>query len=213
VTSIGRCLGLLLAGALLVAARASAETIVLVGDSISAGAGASSPKRAYAFRLERALVREHRVVNYSRGGWSVAADVGVIDPADVPGAAALAPDVVVLALGTNDYGGGLPLDDFRAGYQAALEALAAVGTVVCVTPYRRSDAWEATRNAAGGVPSDYRAAVRAACEAAGRIPLDGFEALPSQAFLPDGIHPNDAGHSRIAKWLEKALAPILEAGP
>jgi len=202
---------LALACALLVGCAASAETVVLVGDSISAGAGASSPRRAYAFQLEQALSRRHRVVNYSRGGWTVEGNAAVFNPASFPGAAALWPDVVVIALGTNDYGVGVPLDEFSAGYASALDSLASIPTVVCVTPYRRSDLSETTLNAAGLLPSAYRGAVRAACEAAGRIVLDGFEAMPSESLLADGLHPNDAGHARIAKWLEKALRPILDA--
>jgi hypothetical protein len=81
------------------AGAASAGTIVLVGDSISAGVGASSPRQAYAWRLERSLSTRHRVVNYSRPGWSVRGDVGVFNPTNFAGAAALWPDVVVLALG------------------------------------------------------------------------------------------------------------------
>jgi len=195
---------------LLLACAASAETIVLVGDSISAGVGASSPRRAYAWQLERSLSRSHRVVNYSRGGWAVSGEVGISDPANFLGAAALWPDVVVIALGTNDYGVGVPLEDFIAGYEAALQTLGPVETVVCVTPYRRSDLSEATPNTAGLLLDDYRTAVHGVCEADGRIVLDGIEAMPSESMLGDGLHPNDVGHNRIAKWMERELTGILD---
>jgi len=199
-----------LAFSLPLACAASAGTIVLIGDSISAGAGASAPRRAYAWQLERSLSRRHRVVNYARGGGSVRGDVGSVDPADFPGAAALRPDVVVIALGTNDYAVGVPLDEFGAGYEAALQTFRFAETVVCVTPYRRSDLSEATLNSAGSRPDDYRNAVHEVCEADGRRVLDGIEALPSQSMLGDGLHPNDVGHARIAKWLEQELAEILD---
>ncbi len=201
---------LTLACSALLAHTASAATIVLVGDSISAGDGSSSPRRAYAWQLERSLSRRHRVVNYSRGAWSVSGTAGIVDPAHFPGAALLFPAVVVIILGTNDYAVGVPLDAFLAGYQAALGTFGNVETVVCVTPYRRSDLSEATPNSAGLLPLDYREAVRAACEADGRIALDGFEALPSESLLGDGLHPNDAGHHRIAKWLTAELSEILD---
>lgn len=81
-----------------------------------------------------------------------------------------------------------------------------------MTPFRRSDDSEATPDAAGLRPQDYRTAVHDVCEAEGRIPLDGFEALSSEALLADGLHPNDAGHRRMARWLERALRAVLDRG-
>jgi len=120
------------------------------------------------------------------------------------------PNVVVIALGTNDYVSDVSLRKFAAGYRAALNKLSSVATVVCVTPYRRSDRSEARPNAVGLLPNAYREAVRSVCEERGRIVLDGFEALPSESYLADGLHPNDAGHQRIAEWLEQRLIEILD---
>jgi lysophospholipase L1-like esterase len=186
------------------------STLVLLGDSITVGMGASTPEHAYAFRLAEALAARQRVVGYARGAWTVAGRGGFARPAFARGARSLSPDAVVIALGTNDYNLGVPLARFESAYRAILVLFDGVASVVCVTPFRRADADEATPNAAGLLPRDYREAVRAACEAKGRPVLDGFAALPSEAFLADGLHPNDAGHERIAEWLEEGLRETLE---
>jgi lysophospholipase L1-like esterase len=185
------------------------STLVLFGDSITVGAGASTPEHAYAYRLAQALAARHRVVGYARGGWTVAGRRSFAMPAFARGAWTLSPDAVVIALGTNDYSLGVPLARFESAYRAILVLFDGVESVVCVTPFRRSETDEATANPAGLFPRDYRAAVRAVCEAAGRPVLDGFAALPSDAFLADGLHPNDAGHERIAEWLEEGLRGVL----
>jgi lysophospholipase L1-like esterase len=205
---------LLLFATVLAASTAHADgTAVLIGDSIAAGAYATSYRQSYAQRLTSKLADRIRVVNYSRGGWSVAGvSPPFTEPANYEATLALWPSAYILALGTNDYSVSVPLASFGAAYASMLSTLGGFGSasvIVCVTPILRVG--EETLNAAGATLADYRAVIMDECQVAGGVALDAADALTSPKYLTDGLHPGDQGHRKLARWLTKRLAPLWPA--
>jgi lysophospholipase L1-like esterase len=183
-------------------------TLVLIGDSISAGAAASRPDKGYVALLTKRLTG-YSLINYSRGGWSVHATKNYVEPAYIGGVPPLWPNEMVIVLGTNDFSVSEPLAEFRAGYRELLDRLARalvepLRRLFCVTPFPRLD--EDRANTVGHVLDDYRLVVQEECSRASGIPLDGSQAIPaSVAYFSDTIHPNDRGHASIASWLLEQL--------
>lgn len=199
---------------LLIASHAQAGNVVIFGDSISVGASADTGAQAYAARLAGKITTADYLLNYSRGGWAVLGDVGIVDPASVSGLLQMWPHTVIIALGTNDFSVEVPVDDFAVAYASMLARLRAWNAsmkLVCVTPFPRID--EAAN--ADGVPlAAYRSAIETACWNAGGYALDGKSAIPEPItdYLVDGLHPNNAGHRKIANWLWPQLKSILNGG-
>jgi acyl-CoA thioesterase-1 len=116
------------------------------------------------------------------------------------------PDVAVVALGANDGLRGLPTDAMEANLLAIVERLRAAGARVLVAGMQ--------------VPPNYGAAYTRAFQdvfqdvarrtGAALMPflLDGVAADP-RLNLPDGIHPNAAGHRAIAEHVWPHLVALL----
>jgi lysophospholipase L1-like esterase len=103
---------------------------------------------------------------------------------------------------------------FAAGLRAFLAIVRAAHPrtpIVAVSPILRADA-ERTPNKLGATLAELRAAfertIDAAREAGDRALtlVRGLELVPRER-LPDGIHPDDAGHEQLAH----ALGPVLRA--
>jgi lysophospholipase L1-like esterase len=195
---------------------------VLVGDSITAGA-VSGPSpllsgangRGYASRLADALGPRVRVSNLGAGGSTTTAWREEL--AAARGASA-AGDVAVVLLGTNDALAPpsrppAPRAEFAANLRAIASELArGSGVVMLLTPPpapagnpHASPEW--TARLAG-----YRDEVRAACAELERVVCgpDLFTLLDARADFHQGnIHPNAAGHAKIADALAAALRPLL----
>ena len=133
-------------------------------------------------------------------------------------------DVVVVFGGTNDFGhGDAPFGNFSDRtaetfcgalhelYTSLLEKFPGAAIVV-ITPLHR--ATEAVPNMHGKVLKDYVDMIRRAAEYYSLPVLDLYAtygvqpAVPvmMEKFMPDGLHPNDAGHvilaNKIAKFIE-----------
>lgn len=133
-------------------------------------------------------------------------------------------DVVVVFGGTNDFGhGDAPFGDFSDRtaetfcgalhelYTSLLEKYPEA-TIVVITPLHR--ATEAVPNMHGKVLKDYVDMIRRAAEYYSLPVLDLYAAYGVQPavpvmmekFMPDGLHPNDAGHvilaNKIVKFIE-----------
>lgn len=134
-------------------------------------------------------------------------------------------DLIVVFGGTNDFGhGDAPFGDFsdhtvwtfcgalHTLYTALLEKYPEA-TIMVMTPLHRST--EAIPNMHGKVLEDYVDAIRKAAEYYSLPVLDLYAtygvqpAVPvmKEKYMPDGLHPNDAGQmilaNKIAKFIER----------
>lgn len=165
---------------------------VAYGDSVTQGFDASHVGATWAWQLAQAKGWE--LVNLGIGGRACTTS-------DAAAIAACSPDLVTIAIGVNDWQGGVP----PAAYGQRLRALRA--EVARLVPHARiavlSPLWVAPawRPAAATHPlADYRA--EAGPDAiAGELLIDHDPAL----FNPVAVHPNDAGAAQMARRLADLL--------
>ena len=137
------------------------------------------------------------------------------------------PYAVVFA-GTNDYGSNVPLTDadrtsgevvtFRAMFQNTLVELSAkTSNILVIAPIRRENG--ETVNGKNRKLSEYRDAIKEIGTKFGVLYYDGYDmpfnptgttgATNKTAFMPDGLHPNDAGHRKIAACLYEKFKALI----
>jgi acyl-CoA thioesterase-1 len=201
---------LVLAGAILLSAFAAAaetRTVVFLGDSLTAGYGLADPaSEAYPAVIQRRIEAAElpwRVVNAGVSGETSAGGLRRIDwvmrqPVDL----------LVLALGANDGLRGLSPEATRANLQQIIERVRAkrpqakiVIAGMQMPPSYGADYVEGFR------------AIFPTLAEKNAVPLVPFllEGVAAQADLnqADGIHPNPAGHVRMAEAVWKVLRPLL----
>jgi lysophospholipase L1-like esterase len=178
------------------AAQTGGPPILVLGDSISAGAGASTPAQAFPAVLARLLGQP--VATAGESGRNLG---GVARHwAQLRGPR----PVVVVEVGVNDalhYKAGWIGDaaDWQAIYGALIADMraAGVGRVVVVTP------------GPAVVPASDLATLAAYADAARHLDaiiVDTWPGLAAPGMLgADGVHPTDAGHAVIARLIAEAL--------
>ncbi|MCU0840526.1 MAG: arylesterase [Thiobacillaceae bacterium] len=186
------------------AALAAQGTILVYGDSLSAGYGVAR-KESWVTLLEERLARgkfNHRVVNASISGETSAGGASRIGRA----LEQHRPSVLVLALGANDGLRGLPLDQMKANLarivRAAQQRRAQVLLVGMHLPPNYGPAY--TRS----FHESFRELAREQRVAYLPFLLEGFADRP-EYFQADGIHPNAAAQPLILDTVWKSLAPLL----
>lgn len=190
---------LLSAGLCLLMLPASAATILVFGDSLSAGYGLS-PGQGWVSLLAKEMGAKHRIVNASISGETTAGGL-----ARLPDALARhRPDIVVLELGANDGLRGLPLVQMRGNLSKmialAKQSKAKVVLVGMALPPNYGPQYGAEfRKAYADLAKRERLAF---------VPLlvAGFEADLSQ-FQPDGLHPVAAAQPAMMRTV-KAKLPL-----
>lgn len=208
--------------------------INFLGDSITEGVGVADPANTFHQRLKRSAgLAEAR--NYGVGGTRIApqhkmSDIEQWDLDFLMRADAMDPDadMIVVFGGTNDYGhGDAPVGsiDDRTPYSfcGALHVLIRKlydmypgKTIVFMTPTHRlnessprGDGYKAPTLPLSG----YVDVIKDVCRHYAIPVLDLFAVSSIQPdvesqmrlFMPDGLHPNDAGHAIIASRLEGFL--------
>ncbi|PZE34025.1 hypothetical protein DEJ21_14340 [Curtobacterium sp. MCSS17_006] len=181
---------------------ATAEpSVVWLGDSYTAGAGASSPEKAYPALVSAEKNWRSTVVGCGGSGYvnnGTCHENYAVRVADVIKAA---PDVVIVSGGRNDV-------DFPAT-QVAENANTVLSKLQKQLPdakvYVTSPVWDddaAPRNFA-----ELQSAVRASAEEHGATYLEIGEPLAGHAdeVIADGVHPNDKGYRSLADAITKAL--------
>lgn len=132
-------------------------------------------------------------------------------------------DIVVIFGGTNDFGGSDPAlgcmtdrteDTFYGAYHCLIQKLIArypKGKLVIATPLHRltedDDTYNEQAGRRGGTLRRYVQAIREIGEFYGLPVADLYRNCPlqprmpghQQRYMPDGVHPNDAGHVLIAR--------------
>lgn len=177
--------------------------ILILGDSLTEGLGVEK-EDAFPALLDARLRKwrdAYQVVNGGSSGSTSASGVRRLK-----WYAKSQPDMVVLALGSNDGLRGVKVEETRKNVEAAL--------LFC-----REKQWQVVL-AGLKVPPNYGAEYAGDFEriysdlaAKYKLPLVGFllEGVAGEAEMnqADGIHPNESGHVRIAENLLQFLKPLL----
>ena len=212
------------------------KKIAFLGDSITEGCGTSSLEHTFWNVLGQKTGAQ--VFGYGIGGTRIApqrvpsdprADQDFISRVDgmIPDA-----DVVVVFGGTNDFGhGDAPFgtrgDQTSETFCGALHVLFTklyerypAAQLVVMTPTHRLSETDSVMNEFGvrrsGNLRTYVQAIRDAAEDFAVPVLDLFRvsgiqpSVPAlrEAYMPDGLHPNDAGHAKIADKLIGVLQTL-----
>lgn len=205
--------------------------INFLGDSITEGHGTSSE----AARFTSLIAAQTGAVTrcYGIGGTRIARQT---KPSDNPRhdldfnsrVAEMAPDADVVAVfgGTNDFGhGDAPFgtfadrtaDTFCGAVHALFTALIVkypTSTIIVLTPMHRLG--EDVPNRHGRVLKDYVEVIRQTAEYYALPVLDLFAssgvqpAVPvmQEKYMPDGLHPNDAGHVRLSHQIVRFIEAL-----
>jgi lysophospholipase L1-like esterase len=195
--------------------RRKALSLVVLGDSTSAGVGAGDPEAAYpavvARRLAQHLSRRVRLRNLGISG----ARMADLPAVQVPAAEQLQVDLAFVGIGGNDVTHLTPLRAVRRDLAETIDRLLATGAIVVVAgpADMRCRAFMEPLRSICGVQG--RRVARAVEEVArGRgvpvVPLgaDTARAIARDAqeyFSADGFHPGPGGY---AVWAD-AITPVL----
>ena len=190
---------------LLAAARgAAAETLLIVGDSLSAAYGIPV-ENGWVSLLQQQLAVEHpawKIVNASISG-----DTTANARARIPQAVSRhQPDIVVLELGGNDGLRGLSLQTMRDNLAAMIELVQAqpAGILligVDLPPNYGPVYTKKFRAVYQSLAADYRVALLPSL-------LDGV-GTRTDLMQTDGIHPNGEAQAQIAARVREYLEPLL----
>jgi len=186
-------------------AGARGPLVVFLGDSLAAGLHLPA-EQAFPAVIQRALAREgvpFRLVNAGVSG-----DTTTGGLSRVAWIMKQKPRLVVLELGSNDGMRGLPLRLVEDNLRAIIAKIRAGGADVLLLGMRLPPSF-------GGEYADGFAALFervAQAEQVAFVPFfhEGVAGVP-ELNLPDGIHPTEQGHRRIAARLAPRLAERLRA--
>lgn len=189
---------------LVVAPRAAAETLLVLGDSLTAGYGVAEEEAwpaLVAVRL-RATHPTWTAVNAGVSGDTTSGALRRLDRL----LAGRRPDLVLVALGANDGMRGQGPEGTAANLEAIVARCRAAGARVALAGQR-------VPPSLGEEHAGRFAAVYPALAEHLHLPLlpfllDGVAGDPA-LNLADGIHPNPAGHRRIAAAVWRFLEPLL----
>ncbi len=179
--------------------------LLFLGDSITQGMDARHPVQTYPSALARILGAE--LINQGIGGH-------VFDPEILSPPAHFEPDAIVLAYGTNDWNQKRDKEDTGKVLKTCVNKLHDIfpGTpVFLVLPI-----WRANHDQP---PSGQSSLHEFSCHLAHSAQntentyiVPGFQMVPQlREYMPDGLHPNDAGFLHyainLARWMLPHLPP------
>lgn len=197
---------MLLSAAGMSAAQAAGRTLLVMGDSLSAGYGLASPEQGWVARLDARLKArdpDWRVVNASVSGETTGGGAARLPRA----LKEHAPSVVIVELGANDALRGLPLTQAETHLRAMVEAARASGARVLlvgmeIPPNYGPDYADAFRTMFATVARDTSVALLPFLLAPIATDLSQFQA--------DGVHPTAQAQPVLLDHLWPALEPLLD---
>ena len=184
--------------------------LACVGDSITQGVGASQG-HAYPHLLKTMLGDQWEVRNFGLSGTTLLknGDVSYWKCKQFTDATAFVPDVVTIALGTNDSKpqNWAHKDQFLADYKALIEEFRKVNPKVivyaCLPVPAFPGRWGINEPAISG---EVIPLIRQAAEESKAEVIDLHAALAGRnTCFPDTVHPNDAGQTLIAQAIARTL--------
>ncbi len=180
--------------ALSLSTRAWADTILVLGDSISAAYGMSL-QQGWVAALEEELGADYEVVNASISGETTAGGLRRL-PALLE---QHQPQLVIIELGGNDGLRGYPLRKFRSNLNELVMQSQAAGARAILVPMEIPPNYGSRYTA--GFRQAYRDVARETGVALSPFILDGVATDPA-LMQEDGIHPTtDAQHLLLANML------------
>ena len=195
---------LLFAEAAVAATASPAPTILVVGDSLSAGFGIKL-EQGWVALLQKKLAQEgygHRVVNASASGETTGGAMTRLPRA----LAQHQPAVVILELGGNDGLRGLPVGDIHANFERMIGLATQAGARVLLIGMRMPPNYGPQYTQAfDGLYAELAREHRLAL-----VPffLDGI-ALDDGLLQDDGIHPTAAAQPGLLATVWPRLRPLL----
>lgn len=212
------------------AARAEDPLVVAcVGDSITYGHGASARARtSYPAQLQTLLGEGWTVLNFGHNArtarddgkeWNGRGGMGYRSSPEFRKALECRPDVVLFMLGTND---SKPVnwdeDDgaaVRRDYARLVEDFRALDpepvVVVGFSPFVKKDSFSIRESVVGGKLVPWQRAHAATNDLPCVDVYGATKAAAASSYIPDGVHPNDAGYGLIAAAFAEALRPMERA--
>ena len=191
-------------------------TIVAIGSSSTAGAGASSPAATYPSRLavelkQRFPGRTITVINRGIGGEEVADMLKRFDQAVV----AARPDLVIWQLGTNSVIRDHKVADHGASIRAGIEKIRATGADIVLIDPQFAPKVIAKPQAANMVELIAVTAKTTNVDLFHRFAVmkrwRDEDHMAFETFVsPDGLHMNDWSYACMAKGLGLAIADAVE---
>ncbi len=187
--------------------------VVNSGDSITAGAGSSTPQRAYPAVLASLLGPGYAVQGQGTGGSTVLSN-GQPSFTDTPtysASIAANPNIVTILLGTNDSKpeNRARFGEFVGDYISLIDSYRALPTAPRVFLALPPPAIELGNNDISGaavanevIPLIFEVARQRNLRV---IDLNTPLSEPFQTYSADGVHPNDEGHRIIAERMRDAI--------
>jgi len=182
----------------------AAKTILVMGDSLSAGYGIR-PDQAWPSLLGKRLAEKHldySVANLSISGETTAGGRSRLAQALITHK----PAIVVIALGANDGLRGLPLTQMRDNLSAMVDASRAIGAKVVLAGMRLPPNY-------GPYATDFFGSFKSIAQTK-KAPLIDFLLEPlntqPQLFQADNLHPLAAAQPLILDHVWPTLAPLLK---
>ena len=182
----------------------AANTIIVLGDSLSAGFGIR-PTQAWPALLEQRLARQpgdYSVVNLSISGDTTAGGLNRLEPA----LRKHRPRILILALGANDGLRGLPIAQMQANLEQMIDAAQKQGAQVLLAGMRLPPNY-------GPYADDFSAAFRQIAQrkktALLPVLLEPIIQQPTY-FQDDQLHPTAAAQPLILEHVWPSLRPLLK---
>ena len=211
---------------------------VFVGDSITYGTGTN--KTYHSYIKDADVFQSVQAMGVGGSCISTQSDYGTGNSplinryTSIPDA-----DLIVIFMGTNDYGHETPLgtidDTTDVSFYGALNVIIPGiqeqhpdSQLVFVTPLHRYGfgtskilgtqfTYDSVANGRGYTLADYVNAVKVVCESYSVPVIDLFEQYPIDPsnstdraeYMPDGLHPNATGHELIAELIQQNLEEIF----
>lgn len=179
-------------------------TYVVLGDSLSAGVGATAEDKTFPYRLGKILTeKQNAQVTVVNLGWPGATAEDVLN-IQLPMVAQFKPDIITLAIGTNDMHNQVPAGLFQQTMTVLAAKLASTtkhlnivnipylgSSAVVLPPYRLYFDWQTKR---------YNSLINNALADRQVNLIDIYSLTHTKAFSDpgyysaDGFHPSDAGY-------------------
>lgn len=182
----------------------AAQTILVLGDSLSAGYGIR-PEQAWPSLLDSRLAEkrfDYSVANLSISGETTAGGRSRL----LPALKTYRPAIVVIALGANDGLRGLPLKQMRDNLNAMIEASRAAGARIVLAGMRLPPNY-------GAYALDFHNSFVDIAKSK-KAPLIDFLLEPvasrPQLFQADNLHPVAEAQPLILDHVWPAIAPLLK---